>query len=676
MTSVNVNAYASGDAIGVLRDYLGESVVDDGKLDRMSNQIYDKYVLYDDEVVIRAIRRVMIIYAQYTKRLMHDGLMKWRLNSMRNSLLLNSYSDNRQLCLNQNYKRQNEKKKDQIMQKNKYKPNRIMTVKRKEMDQLLLHKIQITNEVSFTIRNNNTKRKRTEKRVNRLTRMTHTSPNQFNHNDSNTYCYFPLKYINNQHQRLHKNYESLSNKKCKNHNHSNQIDTYNNKLIRPIYKSTLSKEEKEKLFISLYNDSKARKEKLNQMNIEKENKFQSEYTFIPQLQNNRSQSSSHYNTAPFFERLNFYDQNKRNHLQRICQDLVESQPKDKQKPHQNQLSKSPEKQHLNTNGKDYRKAQREKRRRIEQMILEEQGVTFKPILNNEINHCIPNTVIERNKEFIMKKEAKLTACRDEPDKNCTFKPTTNTNCIEASSFRNTDPNGGDNQIGNRLYQYQSKYLQNLELKKKEYEEVYPFKPTISKNTDNILYHKQMIMEEIKKKHDNRLLHVDNHNRDILEEPSQNETEGNNNNTYAIKNNNLNINTITSENNSVSNSPMEKEKKMRIEDTDNDNNNQEREMIAVSTAKCDHTSQKKTKVTSSNGNMSDERLIELAQNYDIEMDGNAFDMKLANKNYSNTIEKKNKPIAISKENEYDIESDIYQNQQKAFMKNLKYYDNLK
>ena len=101
----------------------------------------------------------------------------------------------------------------------------------------------------------------------------------------------------------------------------------------------ITKEEQENLFNSLYNDSQIRKEKLRKMSQEKEDKFNSIYTFTPNIipnkknekylrKLNRSYSKNDINSQnnSFIDRLSNYEKVKNKNLKKIKAEIEESIP--------------------------------------------------------------------------------------------------------------------------------------------------------------------------------------------------------------------------------------------------------------------------------------------------------------------------------------------------------------
>ncbi len=190
--------------------------------------------------------------------------------------------------------------------------------------------------------------------------------------------------------------------------------------------------------------------------------------------------------------------------------------------------------HLINNTENYLENKQKNLEKIVQTMYEEQGITFQPKTNKLFNDKIKNDIIERNKEFIKDKQKKLEKYSNLKEKECTFMPKINT--LSTMSILNNSKTGQQSNlsyktennldVSKRLFDYQNKYKEKLEDIRSKYKESYPFKPEISKNTDNILNNKKKVMEQIKEKESNLI-------NDIHEE---NEYDLNNNINYNNYNN--------------------------------------------------------------------------------------------------------------------------------------------
>jgi hypothetical protein len=117
------------------------------------------------------------------------------------------------------------------------------------------------------------------------------------------------------------------------------------------------------------------------------------------------------------------------------------------------------------------------------------GVTFQPKLND--TYQVSGNIIERNQEFMKIKNHKLKNIITNDDLECTFNPKI------VTEKRNEEEKVN---IGERLFSYHNIYQQKKENIKEMYSENFPYKPEISKNTDNILRNREAAIDEIKKKY--------------------------------------------------------------------------------------------------------------------------------------------------------------------------------
>ncbi len=259
----------------------------------------------------------------------------------------------------------------------------------------------------------------------------------------------------------------------------------------------ISKKEQENLFNSLYNDSQIRKEKLRKMSKEKEDNFNSIYTFTPNIIPNKlnekylkqlNESSNKNNIIirkknnSFIERLNNYEILKNKNLKKIKEEIEDTIP------HPKKIKLNPKDIRLISNSKQLLTEKMKKLEKLKENILIEKGITFKPKLNENINSKIQSDIIERNENFLKEKEIKLHSINE--DLECTFSPKINENSTINQSTIFSD-------VGERLYDYKNKYERNLEEIKSRYLENYSFKPEISKNTNEILENRQKTMDLIK-----------------------------------------------------------------------------------------------------------------------------------------------------------------------------------
>ena len=387
------------------------------KFKDISNRLFEKYIDYDDKKVLRTIRKIIIIYSRYHRKLLLRILYKWKKNmNLNNNNIISEIEQQISFSI---YKKIPLKRS--IMYDKK-----ILFFNPKEQELILL-------------KTNKSKSGKTS----------------------------PIKKILN---------------------HSANLEKRKGPII--------TKQEQENLFNSLYNDSQKRKEKLRKMSQEKEDKFNSIYTFTPNIIPNklnekylrklhRSYSKSEiYNSEnnSFIDRLNNYEKVKSNNLKKIKAEIEGSIP------HPKNLKIDIKDMKLILNSQKYMDEKNKRIEKLKENILIEKGITFKPKLNENINSKIQSDIIERNENFLKEKEIKLHSINE--DLECTFSPKINENSTINQSTIFSD-------VGERLYDYKNKYERNLEEIKSRYLENYSFKPEISKNTNEILENRQKTMDLIK-----------------------------------------------------------------------------------------------------------------------------------------------------------------------------------
>ena len=372
----------------------------------------------------------------------------------------------------------------------------------------------------------------------------------------------------------------------------------------------MNNSERQELFNKLYNDSKKRKEKYKKLSMEKEAKFNAEYTFTPKIVPNKlndmylrnmadskfsinTNSTTFYNnggntsmltTTNNYSLLNRVDTNKNYNLPIVLEENKSEIPVDfitrlgeYEKIKKNNLEKIKNEVDMDTKGnfnknrnKYYsRKApynniensqyyfQKKQKNldKIVQNMFEEQGITFHPKTNKSYNDRIKNDIIERNKEFMKDKQEKLLKYYNVKEKECTFKPKIN-NLSTISILSNSKALQQSNlsykteqnssDVSKRLFDYQNKYKEKLEDIRSKYKENYSFKPEISKNTDIILNNRKRMMEQIKENEMN-----------IINNIQEQEEGDSNNNNDTNENGNENYNENDNDDDG---------------DNDNDNNN--------------------------------------------------------------------------------------------------------
>ena len=304
--------------------------------------------------------------------------------------------------------------------------------------------------------------------------------------------------------------KNLNKKRLKN-NIRPKSSIYTSKENAIFIQPKISKKEQDFIFNALYFDIFYRREKLRKLSQEKEKRFNSIYTFSPQTNSfndkYRNKKSKSYdkleleNSKDFFQRLSKYERKKIENLNRIKNEIYENSPHPK--TNKQRSFKLP------YNSQKYLRMKKEKSKQLREELLNEQGVTFRPKLNDNINLIITKSFQQRNLEYQKAKEIKLNNAKE--DMECTFSPKINSghshnasnNINNKSSNNNSHLNNKSDinhfNVGNRLYNYQNEYKKKLEEIKVKNEKNYSFKPKISKNTNLILQRKQRIKDLMREK---------------------------------------------------------------------------------------------------------------------------------------------------------------------------------
>jgi hypothetical protein len=287
-----------------------------------------------------------------------------------------------------------------------------------------------------------------------------------------------------------------------------KINTSKNKTKNPIdIKNNFSPQNHSPPhYLQLYEKSKKKEDKLRLLNLEKEKTMRELYTFEPVV--NPKYKLTKF-SEDFYDRLRSYSSCKTQRMNKIKEDLEKSFPVPYPKVNRdhsintttNLLKNSHSGSILNISSVndrsvDYHRKKQEKIKKIKDDMCKEQGITFKPRLNESINMNINSSLIERNEDFMQRKFIKLTNLQSRDGTECTFSPKVN-------KTMKTIADEEGMKVGDRLYQYQQKYQKKLEEKieiyKQENEGNYSFKPEINNNTYEILKQREMMMEEIKNK---------------------------------------------------------------------------------------------------------------------------------------------------------------------------------
>lgn len=421
--------------------------------------------------------------------------------------------------------------------------------------------------------------------------------------------------------------------------------------------SKLTKNERMKYINDLYQTNAAKKEKINQMRIEKEKDFMANYTFKPVLQSRKYLKHQSSSSTSFLLRLKDYEKSKQENLNNLKKGIESERPKPKSVSKRSGSITIPIRE-------NYFYEKRKKVNEIKKEMETEQGITFKPKLNDQQNLKVRGTITKRNQEFLREKEEKLlnNTYYSTNEKECTFTPKLNSNKSRSKINKTFDERQND---------YQNIYEIHKEEIRIKYEQNYSFMPEISPNTSLILNNKKFIMEEMKKKNE-ELLTINNSNNE------NNVMTNNTNENVNIKNRNNNI-MIHQEDNNITNLKSEKNEAFCSHSQEiQEISDEETNSIANYESKDLRSSDKKTNIRSSigsklkfsSGSFSDERAFELAKTkLSVDESLEKFQLKynqLARKYENNNI-KNIKKCEINRQKEVKPKG--------ALINHLDYYDNL-
>ena len=233
-------------------------------------------------------------------------------------------------------------------------------------------------------------------------------------------------------------------------------------------------------------------------------------------------SNNNINDMNFISRLNEYEKIKKNNLEKIKNEIEQNNIIDIY----NNYYTNPQKyffedNHLLNASNNFHQNKKKNIERIKKQIYDEQGITFSPKINN--NYVIPKTKSEN--DFARKRE-KMFDYLLSKEKECTFQPKIN----------NIIPSILNNNACDRLYGYQYKYQEKLDMIKNKYEENYSFHPEISSNTNIILNNRKKLIEGLKEK-----IKYNNPKEKIPEKIPEKCDEENNLNTQGENENNMDNN---------------------------------------------------------------------------------------------------------------------------------------
>ena len=324
-------------------------------------------------------------------------------------------------------------------------------------------------------------------------------------------------------------------------------------------------------FEHLYQDSFNRKEKLKNLSLQKEEKFNTIYTFSPHLIKNKKFIIN----ENFFDRINDFNKNKYENIKRIKTELNEKRTNEN-KFNFNQNYKNIKSKNDSNNFIQNKKIHIDY---LLKNIYNEKGITFKPKLNENINNkIVKENVLKRNENFLNNKEKKINDLKNQKDINCTFNPkiNKNKNKIYNNFYVNNEKQNFLNynktrSVSERLYNYKNYYKKNLDNIKKNYRENYSFKPILNNNIK--INNKNNIIIDTSKFNKN----LNSFNSDIVNFNLQNSfserKNESNNNSYEKKHAKLSTNLTSTTNNNI-----ESKSKNYSNNFNNNNNNNYNKLI--------------------------------------------------------------------------------------------------
>ena len=357
----------------------------------------------------------------------------------------------------------------------------------------------------------------------------------------------------------------------KNEEKMNKVCTFSPKLISNRNNERYLKKLIDKLFINNIMDNLNNKmANNNQMNNNQlDDSFNKGNQLDIVLEENRKN-----NNFNFMSRLNEYEKIKNNNLEKIKNDIYinENQKYLDNIYYNNNDKYNIEDYHLLNSTYSFFSNKKRNIEKLTKNLFDEQGITFKPKLNNEYNQKIirNHNLLNNNEALLNKKNQKIFDYLSNKDKECTFMPKIN-------NINDADDNN-DLNVSERLFRYQNKYKEKLDLMKQNYYN-FPFKPIISKNTNNILNKRKLIQnlkEQIKsnisdsnrelflkKNEEEKIYKIPKNKNNILENCNQNNINN--------KNEDLNFMLDTASNNMEQQENINQNNNKNLENNNNINN---------------------------------------------------------------------------------------------------------
>ena len=496
-----------------LEYYIKEIKYNENLLKDISKGILPKYIDNDNKRLKKILRKLLVIKKRYIQKKLLIYVNKWLFN------INNSLKDGKELiCVNE---------------KNKKIIDNTRNNKLKVINSKFNIKQNFHNSYSISYKNNEKNKNKNKK--NSMIVSNKTSPDSFKGSQFSSFH-------NNQTIKNKKNERMNSKIKQKNIHKSYSMTKDKKRVLSDLMpqqkeNKTPNKKKNQSMITDFMNNliinEKNKEEKMKKLNIKHEEKINSVYTFSPQLcknknnekylknmvnklyednnkdNNNMNMSDSYDNNESkldivmeenrdfkdinFFSRLDEYEKRRLNNLEKIKNDILVNEYKNK---NLNFYKNNNEKyniidDHLLISSYSY---SYNKKRIVEKLlknINEEKGITFSPKLNNKYNNRIKNNFKNLKENLLNKRNERIYNYLTDRDKECTFQPRIN-NVYNINIMNNR------NTVGERLLSYQDKYNNNLITLKNNYPR-YSFKPKISKNTIEILNKKKInnLKEKIK-----------------------------------------------------------------------------------------------------------------------------------------------------------------------------------
>ena len=276
---MNLYEYNENLIITNIEKYLSEFKYKNNGFKDISENLYPKYIENDDKNLIKLIKRLLIIYKRSHTKLLHKMIQKWQIITLK--LKFNIEKELEEPKLEKNpytYSKMINQKKNNIKKitKSFKKKNENDAIKSQTFEDLIsMNDKEIFEENQSKLIEND----KTNDYINNSIKSDFTNKMEINKSKSVD----KFKNINFKLEKPKKWEYSYYRKK----NNDKEI-TYKNK------KKLMTDIERQQLFNDLYNDCKKRKEKYQQLKMEKEAKFNTLYTFTPKIIQNKLNEKYQY----------------------------------------------------------------------------------------------------------------------------------------------------------------------------------------------------------------------------------------------------------------------------------------------------------------------------------------------------------------------------------------------